>query len=162
VGAVHVPSVLAVVAGTAVAAEAAVVFKLFPRSHPVATNTVAFTVGAPIILVVSRLAGEQWILPATARTWAALAYLIVIGSVVVFNLYLQVLSRWTASATSYSFLLIPVATVVIAAVVLGEVVTIPFFAGAALALVGVWVGAIRTSPKAVELACGELPSKAIC
>jgi drug/metabolite transporter (DMT)-like permease len=162
VGAVDVPSVLAVVAGTAVAAEGAVVFKLFPRSHPVASNTVAFTTGAPIVLVLSRLAGEQWSLPTTARTWAALVYLVLIGSVVVFNLYLQVLSRWTASATSYSFLLIPVATVVIAAAVLGEVVTVPFVVGAVLALAGVWVGALQTSPKAVELACAEMPSKAIC
>jgi drug/metabolite transporter (DMT)-like permease len=162
VSGLHVPSVLAVVAGTAISAESAVVFKLFPRSHPVAANTVAFTAGAPIVLVASRLAGEQWSLPTTARTWAALAYLVVIGSVVVFNLYLQVLSRWTASAASYSFLLIPVATVVIAAAVLGEVVTPTFVVGAVLSLAGVWVGAIQSSPKAVELACAEMPSKAIC
>ena len=99
---------------------------------------------------------------AAARTWAALAYLVLIGSVVVFNLYLQVLSRWTASATSYSFLLIPVATVVVAAWILGEVVTATFVVGALLALAGVWIGAIQSSPKAVELACAEMPSKAIC
>ena len=136
--------------------------KLFPRSHPAASNAVAFTTGAPLLLVASRLAGEQWSLPATDRTWVALAYLVLIGSVLVFNLYLQVLSRWTASAASNMFLLIPVATVVVSAVVLGEVVTPTFVVGALLALAGVWVGALRSSPKAVELACAEMPSKAIC
>jgi len=161
-GAVHAPSVLAIIAGTAFLAEASIVFKLFPRSHPVATNAVALTTGASILVIVSRLAGEQWVLPTTPTTWAAFAYLVFFGSVAVFSLYLYVLSRWTASATSYSFLLIPAATVVIAAWLLGEVVTSSFLIGAALLLAGVWLGAIQSSPKAVELACSEMPSKAVC
>ena len=161
-GAAHVPSLLAIVAGTAALAEAAIVFKLFPPSHPVATNAVALTAGAPILIVLSLLAGEQWSLPTTLNTWAAFAYLALVGSVGVFSLYLYVLSRWTASATSYSFLLIPVATVVIAAWLLGEVVTISFVIGAALVLAGVWVGAIKGAPKTTELACSEMPNKSIC
>jgi drug/metabolite transporter (DMT)-like permease len=161
-GAVHVPSLLALVAGTACLAEAAVVFKLFPKSHPVVTNAVALAAGAPVLIILSLLVGEEWSLPTTLNTWAAFAYLVLIGSVVVFSLYLYVLSRWTASATSYSFMLIPVATVVIAAWLLGEAVTITFVVGAALVLTGVWVGAIRSSPKTVELTCLEMPNKAIC
>jgi len=41
-GAIHVPAVLAVVAAAASLAEGAVVFKLFPRSHPLVSNAVAF------------------------------------------------------------------------------------------------------------------------
>jgi drug/metabolite transporter (DMT)-like permease len=160
--AVHAPSFLALVAGTACFAEAAVVFKLFPQSHPLVTNAVAFTTGTPLLVVVSRLAGEPWSLPNTGSTWAAFAYLVLIGSVVVFYLYLHVLSRWTASATSYSFLLMPVTTVVMAAWLLGEVVTISFVIGAALALAGVWMGAIQSSPKVAELTCSPTASKAIC
>jgi len=161
-GAVPLLSLLALVAGTASFAEAAVVFKLFPPSHPVATNALALTAGAPLPLLLSLLTGEQRTLPATPTTWAAFAYLVLVGSVVVFTLYLYVLSRWTATATSYSFLLIPVATVVIAAWLLGEAVTVSFVIGAALVLAGVWVGVIRSSPKAVELTCTQLPSRAIC
>jgi drug/metabolite transporter (DMT)-like permease len=160
-GALHVPSVLALVAGTAFIAEAGVIFKLFPKGHPVVTNAVAFAAAAPILLAVSWLAGEKWTLPSTAATWAAVAYLVLLGSVAMFVLYLYVLTRWTASATSYSFLLIPVGTVVIAARLLGEPLTISFVIGAALALAGVWIG-IRSSPRAAELACAEMPSKAIC
>jgi drug/metabolite transporter (DMT)-like permease len=161
-GAVHVPAVLAIVAATASLAEAGVVIKLFPRSHPLATNAVAFTTAATFLLVVSRLAGEKWILPNTASTWAAFGYLVLIGSVVQFYLYLHVLSRWTASATSYSFLLIPVATVVLAALLLGEAITTSFLLGAALVLAGVWVGAIQAPEEAVEAVCPELPSRAVC
>ena len=161
-GAIHVPAVLAVVAAAASLAEGAVVFKLFPRSHPLASNAVAFTAGAPVLFVLSRLAGERWILPNTANTWVAFGYLVVIGSVVQFYLYVYVLSRWTASATSYSFLLVPVATVVIAALLLGEAITAPFLVGAALVLAGVWVGAIQAPAETVETVCSELPSRAIC
>jgi drug/metabolite transporter (DMT)-like permease len=160
--AVHVPSLLALVMGTAFLAEAAVVFKLFPQSHPMATNALALTTGAPLLFVLSLLAGEQWTLPTTPNTWAAFAYLVLIGSVVVFYLYLHVLGRWTASAASYAFLLIPVATVVIAAWLMEEVVTTSFVIGAALVVTGVWVGAIHSAPEVADLTCSEMPNKAIC
>lgn len=159
---VHVPSLLALVAGTACLAEASVVFKLFPQSHPVATNAVALTTGTPPLVALSLLAGEKWSLPTTPNTWAAFAYLVLIGSVVVFYLYLNVLARWTASATSYSFLLIPVTTVIIAALLAGEVITASFVIGGALVLAGVWVGAIHSSPEAADLTCSPTPNKAIC
>jgi drug/metabolite transporter (DMT)-like permease len=162
-GAVHVPSVLALVAGVACLAEASVVFKLFPQSHPMVTNAVALTTGTPLLAALSLLTGEQWALPSALNTWAAFGYLTLVGSVGVFYLYLRVLSQWTASATSYAFLLIPVATVVIAAWLLGEVVTLSFVIGAALVLAGVWIGAIRAAPPATaDLTCTEMPSKAIC
>lgn len=161
-GAVYLPAVLAVVGAAASLAEGAVIFKLFPRSHPLAANAVAFTAGAPLLFVVSRLAGEKWLLPNSATTWVAFGYLVLIGSVVQFYLYLHILSRWTASKTSYSFLLTPVATVVIAALLLGEAITTSFAVGAALVLAGVWAGAIQAPEEAVEAVCPELPSRAVC
>jgi drug/metabolite transporter (DMT)-like permease len=140
----HVPSLLAVMAGGLCIAEAAVVFKLFPKSHPIATNSIAFTAGAFLLIFFSLIAGEEWQLPATANTWVAFIYLVLIGSVILFYLYLFVLSRWEASVTAYSFLLFPVATVIIAAVLLGEVVTISFVVGGVLVLAGVWLGAIKS------------------
>jgi drug/metabolite transporter (DMT)-like permease len=161
-GAVHLPSVLAFVAGVACIAEAGVVFKLFPQSDPIVTNAVALTTGAPLLAGLSLLTREAWGLPATGDSWAAFAYLSLVGSVGMFYLYLQVLSRWTASATSYAFLLMPVSTVVIAALVAREVVTLSFVIGAALVLSGVWVGAIRSAPKETDdLTCSETSSKAV-
>jgi len=160
-GALHIPSVLALVAGTALIAEAGILFKLFPKSHPVVTNAVASAVALPILVALSWLGGEKWTWPTTAASWAAVAYVVLVGSVALFMLYLYVLTRWTASATSYSFLLIPVVTVVIAAVLLGEVITPAFVLGTLLALAGVWLG-LQSSPRAPELACTELPSRATC
>jgi drug/metabolite transporter (DMT)-like permease len=143
---VPVLSFLALVAGAVCIAEGAIVFKIFPKSHPVVTNAVAFTTGASLLIGLSLVVGEDWSLPATTTTWAAFVYLVLIGSVVLFYLYLYVLARWTASATAYSFLLFPVATVPIAALLAGEVITASFIIGGALGLFGVWLGAISGSP----------------
>jgi drug/metabolite transporter (DMT)-like permease len=164
-GAVPVLSVLALVAGVACIAEASVVFKLLPKGNPMAYNAVSLTTGIPLLAVLSLLMGERWTLPTSASTWAAYAYLVVIGSVVVFSLSLYVLSRWTASATSYVFLLMPVATVILAALLAGEVITPSFVIGAALVIAGVWLGAFgRESEPAQEPAeatCPEMPA-AVC
>ena len=142
-GQVHIPSILALVAGAILGAEGTVLFKLYGRGHPLAVNALGMTAGATLLLLVSFVAGEDRSLPSAPSTWAAFAYLVLAGSVVVFYLYIFVLQRWTASATSYAFLLFPVATVIIAAWLLGEAVTIPFLVGGALVLYGVWLGAIR-------------------
>ncbi|HVL89928.1 MAG TPA: dienelactone hydrolase family protein, partial [Actinomycetota bacterium] len=47
--------------------------------------------------------------PSEPQTWVAQAYLITFGTVGVFGLYLFLLSRWTASAVSYEFVLAPLA-----------------------------------------------------
>ncbi len=144
---VPIASLVAAVAGAALMAEGSVVYKLFPGERPLPTNAVAFSTGAVMLLLVSRIAGESWFVPTEPRTIAAFAYLTVVGSVVLFYLYLLVLSRWTASATSYAFLLFPVATVVIAALLTNEHVTWQFLVGAAIALAGVWIGAVRGPAK---------------
>jgi drug/metabolite transporter (DMT)-like permease len=161
-GAVPVPSVLALLASAAFVGEAAVVFKLFPKSHPMATNAVALTTGAPLLAIVSLLVGEEWTLPTTLNSWAAYGYLVLFGSVGILSLALYVLSRWTASASSYVFLLVPISSVVIAALLLGEVITISFVIGAALVIAGVWVGAIRREPETLDLTCPEVPGGAVC
>jgi drug/metabolite transporter (DMT)-like permease len=59
-----------------------------------------------------------------------------------FTVY-YVLSHWDTSATAYSFFLFPMATVIIAAWLAGEVVTLSFLIGGSLMLAGVWLGGIR-------------------
>lgn len=48
---------------------------------------------------------------------------------------------------SHAFLLFPIATITIAALITDERVTWGFLGGAAVALVGVWVGALTRSPE---------------
>lgn len=140
-------SLVALIAGVVCIAEGSVVFKLFPGTKPLPTNVVAVTTGGIILALVSLIAGESWSLPSKPATVAAFGYLVVFGSVVLFYLYLLVLSRWTASATSYAFLLFPVATIVIAALIADERVTGGFLVGAAIALAGIWLGAYTKAPE---------------
>jgi len=88
-----------------------IVLKLTPRADPIASNAVGMLAGALILLPISFLLGEQWSLPAQPDTWAAMVYLVVPGSLAVFWLFVFVLRRWTASAVSFEFLLIPLATI---------------------------------------------------
>ena len=85
--------------------------------------------GAALLLILSLAAGDPWVLPTQAATWAAVGYLVLFGSVVMFALFVYTLQRWTASAVSYVTLLMPMVTVVLAAVLTGERITPSFAAG---------------------------------
>ena len=144
-GEVSIWRLLAIVVGAASFAEAGVIAKQFPRSHPIATSAVALTVGTPMIAAVSLLVGETWVLPSSVGMWWAFGYLVIGASVLPFSLYLYVLKRWTASAASYSMVLIPLVTVVLATTLAGERITWLFVLGGVLVLAGVWFGALMTS-----------------
>lgn len=135
--------------GAVAASEAGIAVKRFPRTHPVVGNALGMGVGAAILAGLSLVFGEPWMLPARAATWGAIAFLVFVGSITVFGLYLYVLGRWSASATAYQFVLLPFVTVGIASVLAGERVTLAFWFGAALVLAGVYIGALR----------GRAPSK---
>ena len=133
-------SLLAILAAATANAEANVVVKLLPRSHPVANNALAMAIGFVVLLVVSLIAGEARALPTTPTSIAATAYLVLLGSVALFMLYLYVIERWSASATSYVLLLMPLVTVIGAALLLGEPIRPIAIAGGALVIAGVYLG----------------------
>jgi drug/metabolite transporter (DMT)-like permease len=126
-------------------AEAGVIAKKFPRSHPVAMNAIAMTIGALILGLVSVVTGEQWVIPSLATTWIAYAYVLILVTILAFLLYMYVLGRWTASGTSYGFVIIPLVTVVVASILAGEQITFSFIVGAVLVLSGVLFGALLPS-----------------
>lgn len=138
---VPIVSLLLVVAGTLFIAESSILLKWVPRSDPFSTNAVAMLVAAAVLLLLSLLGGEDRALPLQAGTWIAIVYLVVLGSVVMFGLYLFALRRWTASALSYVTLLMPLVAVPLAAVLLGETISLSFVVGAVGVMVGVYVGA---------------------
>jgi drug/metabolite transporter (DMT)-like permease len=135
-------SLLAAVLAAACIAESVVLFKTFPKTHPITTNAIAMGMGAAILFVTSGLAHESPRLPSLLPTWTALLYLIIFGSVGTFVLALYVLSRWTASATSYSLVLMPIVTVIFASLIADEPITIVLLIGGLLVLSGVYVGAL--------------------
>ena len=101
---------LAIVLGAVCMAEGGVVAKLFPRSHPITTNAIAATAGAVVVFSLSVVEHEHRVLPLQAQTWAALTYLVFLGTSAIFLLYLYLLKRWPASRISYQFVLFPFIT----------------------------------------------------
>lgn len=144
---VPILSLLAVVGGGALLAESAVIVKLTPRTHPAASNAIGMLVGGALLLLLSAIAGDTWQAPAQSDTWAAMVFLVLGGSVAVFGLYLFLLGRWSASATSYILLLQPVATIIYSALLTDEPITPALFVGAAIVLAGVYIGAFSRSPR---------------
>jgi drug/metabolite transporter (DMT)-like permease len=134
-------------------AEAGVVAKMTPGAHPIATNAVGMLAGVALLVPISLLAGEAWVLPVQADTWAAAAYLVLAGSVAVFWLFIFVVRRWTASAASFQFLLVPIATIPFSAILTGEVITPSMLFGGAVVLSGVYLGVF-----APALRLGSAPS----
>ena len=123
-------------------AESVVIVKRLPPGDPVAANAIGMLLGGTLLVAVSLVAQEPLVLPTQSDTLLGMVYLIGPGSIGVFLLALYVLARWTASATSYAFLLFPLVAIVLGAVLFDEPVQPSFLLGGAVVLVGVYVGVI--------------------
>lgn len=149
---VPVLSLLAVVFGAVCISESSVIAKGFPRNHPITTNAIGMTIGAMILFVMSLIWHEPQVLPVKTRTWLALIYLILVGSCIVFMLFLYTLKFWTASKLSYQFVLLPFVTLSASAWLSGEKLNSILLVGAVLVLLGVYVGVLyKPRKKAAEL-----------
>jgi drug/metabolite transporter (DMT)-like permease len=148
-------SLLAVILGAVCIAEAGVIAKDFPRSHPITTNAIGMSVGAIILFLMSILWHENLVMPVRTATWIALIYLILFGTCAVFILILYILKRWPASTISYQFVLMPFVTLTASAWLTHETLNPILLVGAALVLMGVFIG-VRSSPK--RKAVGGIPA----
>jgi drug/metabolite transporter (DMT)-like permease len=140
----HVPILSLGLLGAAATcqAESGIVVKRFPPGDPVVANAIGMLLGAGMLVAVAVVTGETMVLPSRPETWIAMAYLIGPGSIGVFVLVLYVLARWTASATSYAFLLFPFVAIALGALLLHEPVQPSFLAGGAVVLAGVYLGVV--------------------
>ncbi|GAC1508608.1 MAG: DMT family transporter [Candidatus Dormibacteraceae bacterium] len=127
------------------ASESSIALKKYPTGHPMATNAVAMAFGGVVLLGISVVFGEHWAVPSSSTTWASLIYLMVLGSIGFFALYLFTLKRWTASRVSYMFVLTPIVASILGATIAGEAVTVAMIVGGITVLVGVYVGALSGS-----------------
>jgi drug/metabolite transporter (DMT)-like permease len=105
-------------------------------------------IGGVALLILSAVTGEFSSLHVgqiSARSWWALAYLIVIGSIVAFSAYgIAVRSLPTATVATYAYVN-PVIAVLLGALILGEHLTTAMIAGGVL-IVGAVVLVVRRSP----------------
>ena len=128
------------------AAESVVVSKLCGRQHPVVMNVIGMGVATVALLLISWLAAENWALPQRGTTQLAFGYLVA-ATVGLFVLVLVVVQRWTASATSYLFVLMPIVAALAGALLIDEPITATLAIGAVIVFVGVYVGALSRTPR---------------
>ncbi len=133
---------LVVLGGAALcASEAVVVSKGIGPQHPVVMNFVGMTAGAAVLIAASAFAGESLVLPQEGETQLAVAYLVA-ATVGLFVLVLVVIQRWTASTTSYMFVLMPVVAVATGALLADEEITLTTLLGGTVVCAGVYVGVL--------------------
>lgn len=130
-------------------AQAAVLVRWFPPVHPVTMNAVGMATGALMLVALSVLVGESTVLPDQSDTWLALVYLVLVGSMLVFVLYVVVLRYWSASRAAYAWVISPVFTVLLSAWLDDEPIGPELLLGGGLVLLGVYVGALRKPAGAV-------------
>jgi drug/metabolite transporter (DMT)-like permease len=150
---ISLPHVVAIILAATLLAEGGVLIKKFPPNPPIMTNAIGMTLGALFLGTASLASGEEWTLPTLTNTWIAFIYMVLFATILSFLLYVFVLGKWSASGTSYGFVLIPLVTMVVASTFAGETITPNFLFGAALVLAGVLVGALlpsKTKPAPVE------------
>jgi drug/metabolite transporter (DMT)-like permease len=134
---------LAVILGGASIAESSVIIKIFLQNNFVTTNAVGMTVGSALQFTLSLIFREPHPLPTLPATRLALAYNILVGSVIVSSLALYLLKYWPASSTSYVFVLMPFVTVLTSTLIGQDTLTPAFLTGGAVILLGVYIGALR-------------------
>ncbi|MFP5333599.1 MAG: DMT family transporter [Acidimicrobiia bacterium] len=137
--------------------EAVILGKKLATNHPAMTNAVAMLSGAAALAVMSAAAGDTWTLPEQTEVRWAVGYLVTLGSVGLFVLILIVVRNWTASATSYMFVLFPIVTMVLAAALGDERLTARGITGASIVMAGVWFGALSPAATAPVPVSGTLP-----
>ena len=140
-------ALLAMIGAALCAGQGVIVTKRISDNHPAAINAIGMLTGAICLLAMSILTGESWTLPTEQSVRLALLYLVTLGSVGLFALILLVIRRWTATATSYAFVLFPLVTMLLDAVISGEPITVHGMIGAILVMAGVWIGALAPSTR---------------
>ena len=151
-GEVPLRYLLAAIVAPVVVAESTIVVKRFPRTDPIATNAVGMLTGAALLALASVAAGEAWTVPQAGATWLASVWLVLAGSVGLFWLFLVVVKRWTASASTFALPLMPVVAVALAVVLQGAGVGWPELAGGALVIAAVYFGVLHRERERPELA----------
>jgi drug/metabolite transporter (DMT)-like permease len=150
--------VLAVIGAAACYAEAIVIIKNFPQSHPITTNAIALSTGSLLLFIFSALWKESPALPNLASTWESLVYLIIFGTLATFVLTVYVIKKWSASASSYQFVLFPIITMIMGVRMANETVNIALILGSLLVLSGVYIGGIAKTNR-IKLLYSHLVSR---
>lgn len=150
---IPVGAIVAALTAALTVGQSVILGKRISGNHPVMNNAVGMAVGAPLLLILSLVAGERWSVPTDQETILAVVYLVTLGSVGLFMLTLLVVRRWTASATAYMFVLFPVGAMLLDAWLTDAALTVRGVVGALVVMASVWFGAV--APSASGVAAGS-------
>jgi drug/metabolite transporter (DMT)-like permease len=146
---------IAAVLGAVAIAASSVVAKALRDVHPVNMNAIGMLAGTVLLAAGSFVAGERWTLPREPETVLAVGYLVVLGSVGLFQLFLYVIRRLTASATVYAVAAMPVVAVGLGAAMLGQPITAEVLVGGLMVIAAVYVGAVSGTRPAAKVSLPE-------
>lgn len=132
-------AVVVVISALIWAATALGVRRIRERYDPLALTVAQMASGAAVLLLVAALRGQAVVAPITVRTWAALAYLVVFGSLLAFTAYFYLLRHMDATRVASSTYINPVVAMVLGVVLLDEVITWYMGVGIIVVLGGVWL-----------------------
>lgn len=150
------PSYLVASLFAAISASASsVVAKELPDVRPINMNAIGMASGAILLAAGSLLFGEAWRINLPTQSWLAVGWLVFFGSVGLFQLFLYVIKRWTASATSYAITAMPVVAVTLGALLLDQAVTVEMILGGVLVIVAVVIGAVLGKDEQEETGRGR-------
>jgi len=151
------PSLLLVVLGALVWAAAQALIRAFGRDDgPTMTGMIGL-VSAPLALIGSLLfeSGQREALQtATLADWGALAVVFLLGYLLAYSAWYQVLGKYRVDQVTPFILLMPVAGVVTGALALGEQLTPSVLIGGGIILVGLWI-VVRVAPTPAPAATAE-------
>lgn len=118
-------------------------------STPLAVTAVSAAIGAAMLLPAAYLEGGLGGITAwSMEAWIGIAYMVLLATVVGFVAYHTLVARVGASRASTTTYLVPVGTVLLAALFLGESAAPPQLVGGALTLAGLRIAAVPTGESA--------------
>jgi drug/metabolite transporter (DMT)-like permease len=153
-GDLGISHLLGALLGVLAASASSVVARSYRQVHPEDMNAYGMAAGAALLIIGSLVLGETWLLPSQGSTWLALGWLILLGSVGLFQLFLYIVNRWTASAATFAISAMPVVAAGLGVLILNQPITVEVLVGGAMVIAAVYIGAIRGAGQ------GEGPDRA--
>jgi drug/metabolite transporter (DMT)-like permease len=144
------PALLVLGAGTCWALGSYLQPRLWLPGDPFVIAAYEMLTGGLFLTVAGLGTGQHWTLDYSARTWVALGYLVVFGSVVAFSSYVWLVANAPISLVATYAYVNPVIAVLLGHLVLGEQVTAVVVVGGAIVVgsVAVVITAERVRPSA--------------
>ncbi len=106
---------------------------------PLAVTTSAALTGAAMLGVAVLVRGELGLPHVSGKAWIAIVYMGTLRTAVAFVWFLEGVQQLGPARAAIFINLVPVAAIALGALLLGEKITAPMLAGAALVVAGVWI-----------------------